>query len=259
MPDALYADPSQRLPWLANATPAPQPRLRVKWSPLMFWAGAGAALVGAGWAWIELAPAPSSSPRLTAVAVPPPVTSTDAPAVTDPPTSTSAELDALGPIASSAVEAANEEPVRPERPRVKQKTSSASRRQAATPSADAAKSASSAPSSNAAATDTAEPQRQTLWSSGQTKGAAGRLVQIGAFSSRHKAKLGWRRMQRTYPAMGDLPAVVVPARNSKGRKFYRFQIGTTSHAHSEVLCQRMKRIDFSCAVIGLPWKERVER
>jgi hypothetical protein len=90
-------------------------------------------------------------------------------------------------------------------------------------------------------------------------GAAGRLVQVGAFGTRQQAKLGWRRMQRAYPAVGRLPAVVVEARNSKGRKYYRFQIGTTSHAHSEVLCQRMQTLNFSCAVLGLPWKARIER
>ena len=99
-----------------------------------------------------------------------------------------------------------------------------------------------------------------LWPSRQVKGASGRLVQIGAFGSRQQAKLGWRKMTRSYPAVGRLPAVVVTTRNSRGRLFYRFQIGTTSQAHSEVLCQRMQRIRFSCAVIGLPWKPQgVER
>jgi hypothetical protein len=41
--------------------------------------------------------------------------------------------------------------------------------------------------------------------------------------------------------------------------FYRFRIGTTSQAHSEVLCQRMEKIHLSCAVVGLPWKAKVER
>jgi hypothetical protein len=90
-------------------------------------------------------------------------------------------------------------------------------------------------------------------------GAAGRLVEIGAFGSVPQAKLGWRYMVRTYPAMTRLPAVVRPDRNSKGRTFYRFRVGTTSQAHSEILCQRMQRIGLSCAVVGLPWKTKVER
>ena len=98
-----------------------------------------------------------------------------------------------------------------------------------------------------------------LWPSRVSTGASGRLVQIGAFGSRQQAKLGWRRMKRAYPAVGRLPAVVVESRNSRGKRFYRFQIGTTSQAHSEVLCQRMQTIRFSCAVVGLPWKSKVER
>ena len=120
------------------------------------------------------------------------------------------------------------------------------------------------PAETAAATTTssstaARRRSLTRWPSRVTKGASGRLVQIGAFGSRQQAKLGWRRMQRAYPAVGRLPAVVVEARNSRGKRFYRFQIGTTSQAHSEVLCQRMQRIHFSCAVVGLSWKSKVER
>jgi hypothetical protein len=105
----------------------------------------------------------------------------------------------------------------------------------------------------------AKPQPLRLWPSRESAGASGRLVQIGAFGSRQQAKLGWRRMQRAYPAVGRLPAVVVETRNSRGKRFYRFQIGTTSQAHSEVLCQRMQSIRYSCAVVGLPWKSKVER
>jgi hypothetical protein len=99
-----------------------------------------------------------------------------------------------------------------------------------------------------------------LWPASQSLGARGRIVRIGAFGSREQAKLGWRYMVEAYPAVAHLPATVVESRNSRGRPFYRFQIGTTSQAHSEVLCQRMGRIRFSCAVVGLPWKPKgVER
>jgi hypothetical protein len=97
------------------------------------------------------------------------------------------------------------------------------------------------------------------WPPRVTQGAYGRLVQVGAYGSTHQAKLGWWSMVHAYPAMAHLPAVVVETRNSKGRPFYRFQVGTTSQAHSEVLCQRMQKIELSCAIIGLPWKAKVER
>jgi len=97
------------------------------------------------------------------------------------------------------------------------------------------------------------------WNPRVFSGAAGRVVQIGAFGSVHQSKQGWWHMVHAYPAMSRLPAVVRSTRNSKGKIFYRFQVGTTSQAHSEVLCQRMQRIHFSCAVVGLPWKAKVER
>lgn len=100
----------------------------------------------------------------------------------------------------------------------------------------------------------------SAWPAWQSQGAAGRIVRIGAFGTRQQAKLGWRYMVRSYPAVAHLQATVVETRNSRGRRFYRFQIGTTSQAHSEVLCQRMERIRLSCAVVGLPWKPKgVER
>jgi hypothetical protein len=97
------------------------------------------------------------------------------------------------------------------------------------------------------------------WPPQVIQGAAGRIVQVGAFGSIHQAKRGWWFMVREYPAMAHLPAVVRVTRNSRGRAFYRFQVGTTSQAHSEVVCQRMLKIGLSCAVVGLPWKAKVER
>lgn len=99
-----------------------------------------------------------------------------------------------------------------------------------------------------------------VWPASQSQGAYGRIVRIGSFGSRVQAKLGWRYMVSAYPAVADLPATVVETHNSRGRAFYRFQMGTTSQAHSEVLCQRMERIRLSCAVVGLPWDPKgVER
>lgn len=111
----------------------------------------------------------------------------------------------------------------------------------------------------APAAKAAPPAQLTPWPARVTQGAYGRLVQIGAYGSRIQAKRGWMAMIRAYPAVAHLSAVVVESRNSKARSFYRFQIGTTSQAHSEVLCQRMTTIHLSCAIIGLPWKAKVER
>ena len=55
-----------------------------------------------------------------------------------------------------------------------------------------------------------------------------------------------------YPGMRRLQAVTtdIPSMRN-GRTYYRLQFGTTSQAHSEVLCQRMKVIGQSCVVVDL--------
>jgi hypothetical protein len=55
-------------------------------------------------------------------------------------------------------------------------------------------------------------------------------------------------MVRAYPALAHLPAAVVDASSVRSKPSYRFEIGTTSEANSAVLCQRMARINFACAV-----------
>jgi cytoskeletal protein RodZ len=76
----------------------------------------------------------------------------------------------------------------------------------------------------------------------------GRIVRVGAFASPIEAKLGWRSMVRAYPVLAHLPAAVVDASSARSKPSYRFEIGTTSEANSAVLCQRMARINFACAV-----------
>jgi hypothetical protein len=82
--------------------------------------------------------------------------------------------------------------------------------------------------------------------------ASGRMVRIGTYSTLRQGKTAWSRLAGVYPAMKTLPAVVtdIPSLRN-GRVYYRLQIGTTSQAHSEVLCQRMKAIGQSCVVVDL--------
>jgi hypothetical protein len=92
-----------------------------------------------------------------------------------------------------------------------------------------------------------------VWPASVSEGAYGRVVRIGAFGSRRAAKLGWWKVIRRYPGMRRLKAVVAPVPSPRdGRIYYRLQFGTTSQAHSEVLCQRMRFISQTCAVVGLP-------
>ena len=115
--------------------------------------------------------------------------------------------------------------------------------------------ASEAPARKGVATAKANPLAP--WPARVVDGASGRLVRIGAFSSSHQAKKGWWAIVRVNPALERLPAVVIPVQSLRnGRVYYRLQMGTTSQAHSEVLCQRMRMIGQSCVVIGTNDSER---
>ncbi len=95
------------------------------------------------------------------------------------------------------------------------------------------------------------PQLQ-YWPALTSAGASGRMVRIGTFASSSQAKRGWRAVVRVYPGMKRIPTVVVPLASLRdGRTYFRLQMGTTSQAHSEVLCQRMRVIGQSCVVVGL--------
>lgn len=86
----------------------------------------------------------------------------------------------------------------------------------------------------------------------ESRGASGRMVRVGTYSSLKQGKRAWSRLARVYPGMKRMPAVVtdIPSLRN-GRVYYRLQIGTTSQAHSEVLCQRMRAIGQSCVVVDL--------
>ena len=61
---------------------------------------------------------------------------------------------------------------------------------------------------------------------------------------------GESQIVKNNPAMKRLPALVVPVQSYRnGQVYYRLQMGTTSQAHSTVLCQRMRMIGQSCVVI----------
>ena len=97
------------------------------------------------------------------------------------------------------------------------------------------------------------PAKLQAWPASQSEGAYGRMVRVGTFATRRQAKQGWARIVKVYPGMRNLRAVVAPSPSLRnGRTFYRLQFGTTSQAHSTVLCQRMRIVGQSCVVVGLP-------
>ena len=248
MSDARTAAGFDRLPWLADE---PQPRTRRGSRALALWAAVAIPLVVGASYWIgqqtlgEPIERPSSRPSFT-VALPE-ATPVPQPEVTPDP------VPAVEPAIVPTVRSAPEPQVRLRRPEPRPRAKP-SKAQPAPKSTEPPAAADPAPVATVA------PRPLTLWPSRVRTGAAGRLIQVGAFGSRYQAKRGWWAMVRAYPALKRLPTVVTQSRNSKGRRYYRLQIGTTSQAHSEVLCQRMEKIRYSCAVVGLPWKPKgVER
>ena len=251
------AAPMDRLPWLPDE-PKPQAASR-RGGTLVLWGGAAILAFAAGGFWIGLRsidqdmPAPARHSQATTT-VPLPVARPSAPEVRIEPQ----QEVRLAPVPQ--VRPAPARQVRIAAPHVERPEKSV----AVQPAPHEEQAAPKAEAKTTAAPAIAAPAPQPFavprpWPPRVVQGAAGRLVQVGAFGSIRQAKRGWWFMVRAYPAMAHLPAVVRPTRNSHGRVFYRFQVGTTSQAHSEVLCQRMSRIGLSCAVVGLPWKAKVER
>lgn len=249
MSQAPTAAGMDRLPWLADERAQPQrKRKRTRegagWAALALAAVAGAAYWIGAHGWSEPGPEAGAGKATQVLPLPPPRSSD--------PVQPQVSLQHEPEVALVTPRDVPMAPPRPERSKRRPSPEPAKGAAADTPEKQ------SKPAEPAAATPAPKaaqpPALPVAWPATRSAGASGRIVRVGAFASRQQAKLGWRRMVTAYPAMAHLKATVVGSRNSRGRHFYRFQIGTTSQAHSEVLCQRMQRIHLSCAVVGLSWK-----
>ena len=118
------------------------------------------------------------------------------------------------------------------------------------------------PATKKPAEEAQKPQSSGLrdpWPVRKVEGASGRLVQVGAFSTRRQAKRGWNALMRVNPALQRLPAMVVPVESKRDSKvYYRLQMGTTSQAHSVALCQRLRMIGQSCIVLAGAVEKKAE-
>jgi hypothetical protein len=252
MSDARTATGFDRLPWLADEPTVERPAGR-NWRGLIAWIVGGALVIAGGGYWLgHRTPTELRAPTVTRT-VPSAITAPVRPPEVAQPVVEPEPVPEAEPIPVPTVSAPGTTTKVRHKPR---RRSAVVVHRNATPASvkHSQKPASAAPK------EVKRPGYPALWPSRVSSGASGRLVQIGAFGSRYQAKRGWWAMVRAYPALKRLPTVVNDARNSRGRRFYRLQIGTTSQAHSEVLCQKMERIHFSCAVVGLPGEKRaVER
>lgn len=238
MAQARSVDPSERLPWLSD-TSRPQPRQQRRSPvPLLIALSAAGAIAFAGWSAIERRTEPAPAPVLPArtVPLPPPSPSASAIAGAEPQAPTAAEREALEP----AAEPAATRPAAPPPARAGQ-----SKRKTA---ARAEPKRSQSARTPAAATPAYQPR---AWNSG----VRGRIIQLGAFQTSAQAQAEWRRVYARYPLLRPLSPRVLKSR-VRGRTFYRLQLGTFSHAHSELLCQRLRTLGEGCMVLGLPRRGR---
>src|SRR5690242_16846395 len=248
MTDSRAALGSDRLPWLTDEpTPAPaKPKLRKKPALPNLWGPAAALmlLLAAISYWLGTRSANDQSRGVESSRS----VVTPLPHATTPPQQEVeiAPQPEVSPAPAPEVRSAPERQVRIERPRPIKRIIVRNPEQPPEEAIDGSTAATSAPPAKPA--PTAERPLKA-WPASESAGARGRIVRVGSFGTRQQAKLGWRYMVRAYPAVTHLKATVVGDRNSRGRHFYRFQIGTTSQAHSEVLCQRMEKIRLSCAVV----------
>jgi hypothetical protein len=128
-------------------------------------------------------------------------------------------------------------------------TASASRRREAVRHEHRAK--MTRPQTAAAAKKVPEKKAVAYSNPWKSDGVSGRMVRIGAYGSLEKGKKAWSQLAQLSPSFKRLPAVVTDLPSRTGRIYYWLQVGTTSQAHSEVLCQRMRSIGQSCLVVDL--------
>jgi hypothetical protein len=260
MADGRAAYDPDRLPWLTDTR---RPRRSLDSTPLLFWAFLAIVLVAGVSYWLGMKsvrqpeefadvlgrspPEPADPPPELAQprAVPLPPVQVQPPGLPD-----------VSPVAEPApVKIPGVDRALPAKP----KAAPPVRKTPAKPEAVAAE-----PETEEAAAEAPEVRTETkrsapartrleAWPADQSQGAYGRVVRVGTFYSRRQAKQGWARIVRVYPGMRRLRAVVVANPSLRtGQTFYRLQFGTTSQAHSAVLCQRMRVVGLSCVTVGLP-------
>jgi hypothetical protein len=248
MTDSRTAAGLDRLPWLSDE---PKPRPRARGLDLLGWIVAAILLVAGASYWLGLRsagtdrgsdqPAPVSKPTTT---VPLPQPRAAEPAQ---PQVEAEAMPEVAPVAAPPMPKVEDVP-RPAKPEPSKPTEQAPAAKTTVEAPPEQQSAAPAKTSKAPSKAKADPLRP--WPARVVDGASGRLVRVGTFTTARQAKKGWWAIMRMNPALKRLPALVVPVQSLRnGRTYYRLQMGTTSQAHSEVLCQRMRMIGQSCVVI----------
>jgi hypothetical protein len=238
MGDTIARD-FERLPWLTDEVRRrPKPRRSANWV-VAFLAASAVAIIAAFSFWLgmngTLAPKPAAQPE-TRVNLPPAANPLSEPGLIQlEPAMPQVEP---APVPAPVVIRQQEEIRIASAPRERKAVHSERRTRAI-------------PAKAASANKTAEKKAVTYSNPWKSDGVSGRMVRIGAYGSLEKGKKAWAQLAQLSPSFKRLPAVVTDLPSRTGRIYYWLQVGTTSQAHSEVLCQRMRSIGQSCLVVDL--------
>ena len=252
MAEGRAAYDPDRLPWLTEDR---RQRRRRDSTPLLFWAFVAAVLVAGVSYWLGMRSVSEPDAFEELIGGPPPAATVQLPKAPveqpPPPQVKPPGLPDVRPAEPTTVKIPGVDRALPAKPRVTRRTEAKPKVRAAAKVSPRVIRARAELAKKLAARKRAAPMQ--AWPAAVSQGAYGRVARIGTFSSRRQAKKGWWAIVRHYPGMKRLKAVVTPVRSLRdGRTYYRLQFGTTSQAHSEVLCQRMRIIGQSCVVVGLP-------
>jgi hypothetical protein len=80
-------------------------------------------------------------------------------------------------------------------------------------------------------------------------GPAGKLIQLGAYSTPKQADRAWRSIAWRYPYLAKKPRLVVPTPPVGGYTYYRLRLATQTRAQSMVICQYLQARGQSCIVL----------
>ena len=89
------------------------------------------------------------------------------------------------------------------------------------------------------------------WPKMPSPGPAGQVIQLGAFKNPARANAALRLRLARYPALGQMPRVVVPVIvGRRGQILYVLRLGTTSRQQSAIVCKNLRASGDHCLVIG---------
>ena len=238
MADTYVAVDADRLPWLTDDVERPK-RAATTWV-VAFLAASSVAIIAALSFWLGMSGAlkPASGvetqPKARIELPPPPTSLPNEPVLQPEPVMPQIEP---APVPAPVVIRHQEEVRIAAASRERKVVHRAHRAKASTPKTGAAAKA---------------PEKTFTYSNPwKSDGVSGRMVRIGPYGNLGKGKQAWSQLAQLSPSFKRLPAVVTDLPSRTGRVYYWLQVGTTSQAHSEVLCQRMRGIGQSCLVVDL--------